>query len=85
MDTISKNDILFISDLHLSDKRPDLNKAFVDFCNTKVINAKCLYILGDLFDAWVGDDNSSITANLVIDQLKNLNLNNVEVFFYAWQ
>ena len=81
METKSKNDILFISDLHLSDKRPDLNKAFVDFCSTKVINAKRLYILGDLFDAWIGDDNSSITANLVIDQLKNLNLNNVEVFF----
>jgi len=47
---------LFISDLHLSPARPLLAHAFHDFCAGPARAAAALYVLGDLFDAWIGDD-----------------------------
>jgi len=51
--------IFFISDLHLSPKRPDITQAFHYFLNTVATDAEQLYILGDFFDAWVGDDDDT--------------------------
>lgn len=48
---------LFIGDLHLSDERPDITQAFERFLASEVPGADALYILGDLFEAWIGDDN----------------------------
>ncbi|MCB5161824.1 UDP-2,3-diacylglucosamine diphosphatase [Marinomonas algarum] len=59
----------FISDLHLSDKRPDLIRAFVLLCQQLVErdeNAE-LYILGDFYEAWIGDDYQS-DWNTTIEQ-----------------
>lgn len=81
MNSISENDILFISDLHLSEKRPELVEGFINFCNNKAIKANSLYILGDLFDAYLGDDDKNSTLQIVISELKKLNTNNVKVFF----
>lgn len=50
-------EVLFISDLHLSPERPQTIRLFVDFCKARTPGADALYILGDLFDAWIGDDN----------------------------
>ena len=47
---------LFISDLHLSPARPHLVAAFHEFVGGPARSAKALYILGDLFDVWLGDD-----------------------------
>jgi UDP-2,3-diacylglucosamine hydrolase len=47
---------LFISDLHLSPARPRLVEAFHAFCRGPARDASALYVLGDLFDAWIGDD-----------------------------
>ncbi|MET0917699.1 MAG: UDP-2,3-diacylglucosamine diphosphatase [Burkholderiales bacterium] len=47
---------LFISDLHLSPARPALVAAFESFCAAPARAAAGLYVLGDLFDQWVGDD-----------------------------
>lgn len=47
---------LFISDLHLSAARPELTQLFADFLTTETRRCAALYILGDLFDYWVGDD-----------------------------
>ena len=47
---------LFLSDLHLSASRPRLVAAFDAFCAGPAREAAGIYILGDLFDAWVGDD-----------------------------
>lgn len=47
---------LFISDLHLSAERPDITRLFIDFLHNRAIRAKALYILGDLFEVWLGDD-----------------------------
>ena len=47
---------LFISDLHLSTERPAINALFLDFLRTRAVRAEALYILGDLFEYWIGDD-----------------------------
>ncbi|MEE4162508.1 MAG: UDP-2,3-diacylglucosamine diphosphatase, partial [Woeseiaceae bacterium] len=48
---------LFISDLHLEVDRPDIGAQFFAFLEDEAKDAEALYILGDLFDAWVGDDD----------------------------
>ncbi len=48
---------LFISDLHLSEERPDLLAQFLAFVEGPARNAAALYILGDLFEYWAGDDD----------------------------
>jgi len=47
---------LFISDLHLSARRPELVAAFHEFVRGPARGAAALYVLGDLFDVWLGDD-----------------------------
>jgi UDP-2,3-diacylglucosamine hydrolase len=47
---------LFISDLHLSAERPAITELFLNFLSTEARRARALYILGDLFEYWVGDD-----------------------------
>ncbi|MCY1399816.1 UDP-2,3-diacylglucosamine hydrolase [compost metagenome] len=48
--------VLFISDLHLEAERPDIVRAFLHFLRTRARQAEALYILGDFFEAWIGDD-----------------------------
>jgi UDP-2,3-diacylglucosamine hydrolase len=49
--------MLFVSDLHLSAQTPELNALFLDFLGGRARAAEALYILGDLFEYWVGDDD----------------------------
>ena len=48
---------LFISDLHLCSGRPQINRSFFGFLEREARSASALYILGDLFEYWVGDDD----------------------------
>ena len=59
---------LFISDLHLDAARPSVTEALANFLD---LNRHCdsLYILGDLFEAWLGDDDDSPLANTVASAL----------------
>jgi len=57
---------LFISDLHLSESRPAANEAFFFFVERKARAAEALYILGDLFEYWVGDDDLAEPFHAVI-------------------
>ncbi len=50
-------DTLFISDLHLAPDRPVTVECFIGFLVRRARQAQALYILGDLFDAWIGDDD----------------------------
>jgi UDP-2,3-diacylglucosamine hydrolase len=61
---------LFIADLHLSADRPDITQAFVQFLQTRARNADALYILGDLFEVWIGDDNPDPLLDLVATALR---------------
>jgi len=47
---------LFISDLHLDDQRPETTELFLAFLREQAVHAEALYILGDLFEYWLGDD-----------------------------
>ncbi|SIS97065.1 UDP-2,3-diacylglucosamine diphosphatase [Neptunomonas antarctica] len=48
--------VLFISDLHLKAERPDITRAFLHFLTDTARSANALYLLGDIFEAWIGDD-----------------------------
>ena len=50
---------LFISDLHLDPERPVITELFLAFLKNRAARAEALYILGDLFEAWVGDDDDA--------------------------
>jgi len=65
---------LFIADLHLSADRPKTTQLFLSFLDGPAKAADNLYILGDLFDAWIGDDNNSELANMVREGLKKTSL-----------
>jgi len=65
-------DILFISDLHISLDKPEITRRFLAFLKTRAPQAAALYILGDLFDAWIGDDDSTPPNNAIRKQLKQL-------------
>ena len=54
---------LFISDLHLCDSRPHITQAFKSFLEKTAANAQALYILGDLFEYWAGDDSIETGAH----------------------
>jgi UDP-2,3-diacylglucosamine hydrolase len=63
---------LFISDLHLDPARPDITSQALAFLDTETRGADALYILGDLFEAWVGDDDPEPEKRRVIAALKRL-------------
>ena len=50
------NTTLFISDLHLSAERPGITTLLLDFLRERAARARALYVLGDLFEVWLGDD-----------------------------
>lgn len=66
------SETLFISDLHLSDERPDITSQFLDFLASSATKADGLYILGDLFEAWIGDDAMPAVAQAVSVKLRSL-------------
>ena len=72
---------LFISDLHLDASRPHITRLFVDFVRTEAVQARALYILGDLFEAWIGDDASDETADAVAEVLGWLHSQRVPCFY----
>ena len=72
--------VLFISDLHLAPERPAVTRAFLSFLSDRAANAESLYILGDLFEAWIGDDDPSAMAAEVQDALRNLSDSGVNLF-----
>jgi UDP-2,3-diacylglucosamine hydrolase len=72
---------LFISDLHLSQNRPALLAHFVDFLKGRARRAQALYILGDLFDVWLGDDDDVPAYRPLIEALHELAESGVALFF----
>ncbi|MDR7089439.1 UDP-2,3-diacylglucosamine diphosphatase [Cellvibrio fibrivorans] len=72
---------LFISDLHLHESRPQVTRAFFQFLHTQAVHAEALYILGDFFDAWIGDDDNSELAQDVTNGLHKLSELGVAIYF----
>ncbi len=71
---------LFISDLHLHESRPQLTRAFFRFLEEQAKGAEALYILGDFFDAWIGDDDDAELGLDVAQRLKQLSNSGTRVY-----
>ena len=71
----------FISDLHLSEKTPELNQAFLRFLDESKEACSHFYILGDLFETWIGDDDNSPFNTQIKEALSAFTLNGPETFF----
>lgn len=71
---------LFISDLHLCEDTPELTRLFLIFLEKFAIKGCALYILGDLFEAWLGDDDNRPLAILVRQHLHNLVQDGVKLY-----
>jgi len=63
---------LFISDLHLSPEQPERVELFLRFLGHRAQQAEALYILGDLFDAWIGDDNDPPPVPTILAAMRAL-------------
>lgn len=72
---------LFIADIHLSAQRPDITAAFIHFLQNTAVKAEALYILGDLFDVWIGDDNPEPLVAEVAAALNQLSQSGTQLFF----
>jgi UDP-2,3-diacylglucosamine hydrolase len=72
---------LFISDLHLEADRPDIGDQFLEFLKAEAKDAEALYILGNFFEAWVGDDDPNTYYAVIKMAIRTLVNNGVPVFF----
>ncbi len=72
--------VLFVSDLHLDAVRPGITALFLAFLGGEAREAEALYILGDLFEAWVGDDDPGEPGASVCTALRALVASGVPVF-----
>jgi len=72
--------LLFISDMHLQENRPELTRAFLRFLKTTAPQAKALYLLGDIFNVWVGDDAMTDFHRDIAKALKQLAKNGTDIF-----
>jgi UDP-2,3-diacylglucosamine hydrolase len=72
--------VLFISDLHIDESRPAITEQFLSFLSAEARDAEALYILGDLFESWVGDDAADAAQSAAITGLHSLTSQGVPCF-----
>jgi len=72
---------LFIADLHLQTEEPAITAGFLRFLQGEARHADALYILGDLFEAWIGDDDPNPLHREIASALKALVDSGVPCFF----
>ncbi|BEH99922.1 UDP-2,3-diacylglucosamine diphosphatase [Edwardsiella ictaluri] len=72
---------LFIADLHLSQQEPAITAGFLRFLAEEAPKAEALYILGDFFDYWIGDDDPQPLHRQVAGALRQLSDNGVPCYF----
>ncbi|MBN8237874.1 UDP-2,3-diacylglucosamine diphosphatase [Marinobacter hydrocarbonoclasticus] len=71
---------LFISDLHLEESRPDITGAFLTFLRDKALGVERLYILGDFFEAWIGDDERTPLQEQVAAALREVRDTGTDIY-----
>ena len=72
--------ILLISDLHLEQERPDISRAFLHFLKHRASEAEALYILGDFFEVWIGDDAISPFQHSIAQALRQLSDSGTRIY-----
>lgn len=76
---------LFLSDLHLSEKTPDTTadfKKFISYCQNNINDIDNIFILGDFFEFWVGDDFQSEFSQDIFEKLATIsNLASIKSYF----
>ena len=76
------DEYLFISDCHLDASKPAITANLLRFLKDRVSTARFLYILGDLFEVWLGDDDPSLDYREVIASLSHLS-KTTQIYFLA--
>jgi UDP-2,3-diacylglucosamine hydrolase len=71
----------FISDLHLEESRPNITQKFLSFLNQCDASVDALYILGDLFEVWIGDDEDSLFHREIKQALKIASNKGLPIYF----
>ena len=72
--------IHFISDLHLSAEQPALTNLFTHYLHNQATEADALFILGDMFEVWLGDDMILPEYHVSIDAIKGLTTQGIPVY-----
>lgn len=75
------NETLFVSDVHLDAARPGIIELFNTFLTERAAHADALYILGDLFEYWIGDDAPYVQYQSTFHCLKQLTNKGLPVYF----
>ena len=73
--------IALISDLHLDEKTPHIADIFKKFLQDCITNAEALYILGDFFESWIGDDDLTAFNCMIIDALSQATQKGLPIYF----
>jgi UDP-2,3-diacylglucosamine hydrolase len=71
----------FISDLHLSADRDDINQCLFEFLRKQALSADALYVLGDLFEVWIGDDDQNNFTMSIAKAFDTLRQSGVPIYF----
>jgi UDP-2,3-diacylglucosamine hydrolase len=72
--------VQFVSDLHLDPGRPDITRLFLQYLGGRGRDAGTIYILGDLFEAWIGDDDDTPLSRDIASELKACTDSGTSVF-----
>jgi UDP-2,3-diacylglucosamine hydrolase len=75
------NDAVFISDLHLNQNQPEITQRFTQFVQWAAHHTKAVYILGDFFHAWAGDDKLDDWSESIASQLSWLAAQGVSLYY----
>ena len=73
--------ITFISDLHISEAQSEIGEQFIDFLGHHALKYNALYILGDLFEYWLGDDDINPYLNKIKKVLKDYTQSEIPTYF----
>lgn len=73
--------IYFISDLHLEENTPKIGQIFLNFLQSISHKSNKLYILGDFFESWIGDDDLTSFNQMIIDALSKANAAGLSIYF----
>ncbi len=72
---------ILLSDVHLSEQAPDITRRFVDFLTTQTQTIENLFILGDLFEVWIGDDAPGTLGLQIAAELNALAKQGIDIYF----